>query len=193
MTEGEPLEHDWVEIVAGSPRVCATCGKTEGGAADSRFDPEKCEKLFGTWYGEQLVTGEFLGMTGCDEEVMVATTITFNDDGTYTMVATVDDQEAFEKMIEEFLYAQFEGFGMSRTEIDLLLAAQGQTMQGLVEESCKEILGQETQGVYYVANDELYMGESWDGEMIPDEIVVDGDQLTVYNADLDQTMVLTKV
>jgi outer membrane lipoprotein-sorting protein len=29
--------------------------------------------------------------------------------------------------------------------------------------------------------------------MIPDEIVVDGDQLTVYNADLDQTMVLTKV
>ena len=65
--------------------------------------------------------------------------------------------------------------------------------QQIVKETCDEMLGQEIQGVYYVSNDELYMGESWDAEMSTDEIVIDGDQLKVYNAEMDMAITLSKI
>jgi hypothetical protein len=193
LTEGEALGHDWVEGAEGEPRTCATCGRIEGSAADSRFDAAACEKLFGTWTGKETVTGEFLGMPGVEGQVEATTIITFNDDGTYSMTMKVDDQAGFEAMIVEYIYAMFAAEGMSKEQVDVMFALSGQSMQQIVKETCDEMLGQEMQGVYYVSNDELYMGESWDAEMSADEIVIDGDQLKVYNAEMDMAITLSKI
>ncbi len=206
LTEGAPLGHDWLEATLEAPQTCSRCGATEGSKlpSDSRFDADACQALFGTWEGKYIMTGEMMGDPSIPAMDMILR-ITFFDDGTYQEGARMEDEAAYQLLLEEYyitaLYQEFELQGFDQAQADaLMLEAYGmdistyaKVMAAAVDwtELFSSISGK---GVYYVADNVLYSGESWSSELMGDAFTLVGDTLSVEGmVEEGVTFVLKKV
>ena len=195
-TEGKALGHDWQDATTSTPKTCATCGATEGKPiqTDSRFQTDKCKALFGTWKSETVISGADLGLESFTDTITEVSYLTFNNDGTVDIVVVVEDKEAYVDFMTAFMYAMFQEMGMSKTQADqAIMAEYGMTVREYAAYACEAEGNTAMEMVYYVSNDELYMGESWHDELTPAEMVIKGNKLTLYDPDLDETLVLTRV
>lgn len=192
-TEGEALGHDWEEF--GAAKTCKTCGATEGGAAaDSRFQTEKCEMLFGSWKGEVTLTAGDLGMTSYEGSVTEIMHITFHADGTVKTVITIKNMDEYVDLMTAFMFEMYASMGLDREQAEeATMAEYNMTVRQYATMACEENNNVVTENVYYVNNGKLYTGESWDGKMTAAEIVVDGNTMTMQDPDLDQPVEFVRV
>ena len=192
LTEGEALGHDWQDATTELPKTCATCAATEGEkiTTDSRFTTAAPADLQGKWVTETTVGGEEMGLEGFDAELTMQVILELGNDGTFGMHFGVADEEAFTQAVIDYtaetLYATLEAEGMTREEADeAMKLAYGMdvktyaaaAMSGM---SFGDIMGMvDIEFVYFVEGDQLYLGESWDAQMVSTTYVLDGDTLTL--------------
>ena len=139
------------------------------------------------------MTGADLGVEMYEGQVKLYTTYTFNNDGTYSMITAVDDVTAFESLMLEFVYMLYDD-QVAREEIDaFLITLTGKTLQQTVDEICNEMLGASEQGVYYVADDQLYLGQTRESDMVSFKIVFNGDILQMYDPDYGEMLDYVKI
>ena len=195
-TQGEALGHAWQDATTEAPKTCATCGLTEGERiiTDPRFTTAATAQIQGKWGIEVPLTAEDLGLSDLEEPLVFVFVVEFCNDGNLKMYETVTDEEAFWKVIidvsVEAMYAEFAAQGIDRETADqAMIDTYGvdveeyltQTLGDLsINELMESIMGSVSgQGVYYVENDKLYTGFSWQSEMDEDEFSVEGDKLYI--------------
>ena len=134
-------------------------------------------------------------MEGLKGTLVMEMIFTFKNDGTAELVAKIKDMDAYIDMMTEYMYDLYAQMGFNKTQADQdFMSSMGMTIPEYAEKACKENDTETvSQNVYYVANDELYMGESWHAELTPAEIVVKGNKLTIYDSDMDQTVEFVRV
>jgi hypothetical protein len=178
------------------------------------FDPEACKDLFGTWSREmdfsQIIQDEMLGedMTlpdGFDYPCNAVFTFVFNNDGTCRAQMAVDPQQCKTLMIElavEVVYFSFEQDGLTREEVDqTFVTMMGMTVREYVETGIAESeedlsaeLNESYDGVYYVADGKIYMGDSWHEPMEDGgDYTLEGDTLKLIDPELEMELTLTRV
>jgi len=160
-----------------------------------KFDAEICAPLFGTWEGKFTLTEEMLGMFGMEgvEDVALKVTFTFifNEDGTLLRTMEIDPDSLVAFMVE-FMYITYEGFGMTRDEIDATfqqemgMSLEEYVIQNIASGELDYMLTQTTEEVYYVEDDRIYAGTSWTSRMEPQEFELDGKILTIFLTGEDQ-------
>ena len=195
-TEGEALGHTWQEATTEAPKTCTTCSATEGDRiiTDARFTTAASKELFGTWTGTMLFDGESgLGVViiGENLDFEVTYVYTFYNDGTVKYEGTVDE-EAFFRVLRivtiEQMYVTFEQENFTREEADeQFLSYYGMTIEEYVDDvlaqaSIEDFLDINMDGVYYVADGHIYMGESWEDDLIDYPYTLDGDTLVLVDA-----------
>ncbi len=178
-----------------------------------KFDAEACKDLFGTWSGEidltEMIIDETLdeGMTlpdGFDYPCNAVITFVFKNDGTCHAQMTVDPQQFKTMMIElavEAVYLSAEEQGMTRKQADEVFeSTMGMNIREYVETSFaenEEDLGAELNdsydGVYYVADGKIYMGDSWDQPLEGGAYTLEGDTLKLIDPELEMELTLTRV
>lgn len=183
--EGEAPGHDWAPATTEAPKTCKVCGKTEGEKiqVDSRFQTANCKHLFGVWsstYDNDLTSS---GLEGVVAKMKM--TLEFCNDGTLISATALADPNAFAEdmiaVVAEMYYELYETqYGVTRDQLDLMLSQQGMTMEDLCGEQVSEYINAfqtTTYMVYYVEDGKIYAGNDWESEMVPDELVLDGEQL----------------
>lgn len=202
--EGETKPHTWLDATVNAPKTCSVCGETEGEPLDAKslFDAQVCQPLFGSWEGEFVMTGEMMGDPSLPE-IRVILGITFHDDGTWSESVRLADEEAFQKVLTEYyiqvLYAEFEGYGMTKEEADqTMMEAYGKTVAEYAAALAQIIdinaaLGlSAVTGVYFVADGQLYFGQTWE-EMEAEPLLLEDGKLTLSVGDLSEAIILTRV
>ena len=204
LTEGDALGHVWEKATTEAPRTCSRCAATEGERiiTDERFVTGENRQLFGRWTGETVLTGEMLHLESYLEQVPVAVSFVFGEDGAMKKQLSLKDPAGLLaeliRITEERLYAQFEEIDMDREEADELFADSYEMsiseyaaaswaeadLEGMLE-----VHG--FQGVYYVSGDLLNTAANWTAEFRSGSFAVDGDRLTVTNPD-GSTLTLTR-
>lgn len=193
-TEGEALGHDWQDATTELPKTCAVCKLTEGEriVTDPRFTTAATADIQGTWILSFPMTGELMGLEGFDADIDCNYIFVLGNDGTTELSVAVADEEAFKSAMKEYLveelYAEFAAAGLNKTQADAaMVEAYGvdteqyadiimntMDMNAIFEAMC-------VSAVYYVADNQLYMGYSWELEMEPTEFTLEGDTLTLYD------------
>lgn len=193
LTEGEALGHIWEEATTEAPKTCVTCAATEGERiiTDSRFTTAATKDLHGSWVGELIIPGSMMDIDGFDYDLILAIRMVLGNDGTMSMgcsFANMDDFiSALTTYLAEVMYdtlaseypdrdeadaAFADVYGMTVTEYASSLVAE-QDFAGTLEAGFSAL---NFTGVYYVENNQLYTGTSWDLEMGGSEFVVNGDR-----------------
>lgn len=163
----------------------------------SKFDPEVCAPLFGTWEGELLIDGEMMGLgdtAGLEglEDLRVKMTFrsTFYTDGRARMEMLVD-MESMRTFVLEVTYATLiADMGLTREEANAEFEAEmGMTIEAYVDlmlgsSELAAMQHMEQEMVYYVEGDQIYAGESWNSYMTPEQFTLEGDTLTLTSASL---------
>lgn len=198
------VPHTWVDATIHAPKTCSICGETEGEPLDANalFDAQVCQPLFGTWQGEFVMTGEMMGDPSLPE-IRVILGITFRDDGTWTESVCLADEEAFQKVLTEYyiqvLYSEFAGHGLTKEEADqAMMEAYGKTVAEYAAALAQIIdinaaLGlSAVTGVYFVADGQLYFGQTWE-EMEAEPLLLEDGKLTLSVGDLSEAITLTRV
>ncbi|MBO5778407.1 MAG: hypothetical protein J6R82_02450 [Clostridia bacterium] len=178
------------------------------------FDPEACKDLFGTWSGEidlsemiydQMMDEDMALPDGFDYPCNAVFTFVFKNDGTCHAQMTVDPQQVKTMMIElavEFVYLSAEEQGMNRKQADeAFVAMMGMNVREYVETSFAENeedlsaeLNESHDGVYYVADGKIYMGDSWHQPMEDGgDFTLEGDTLKLIDPELEMELTLTRV
>lgn len=201
----ETKPHTWVDATTTAPKTCIICGKTEGKPLDvnTLFNAEACQMLFGTWEGEFAMTGEMMGDASLPE-MRVILSITFCNDGTYSETARLVDKEAFQKDLTDYyiqtLYATFEAqYGMTKEQADqAMMDTYGKDVAGyaallaLVVDVDALLAVSSGNGVYYVADGQLYAGRTGE-EMEAEPLLLEDGKLTLSVGDLSEAITLTRV
>lgn len=166
--------------------LMAGCGKEE-------------ESIVGTWetevdISEMLadVVSEAVGSTPevfAFEDLKITLVITFNEEGTYEMSCDeASAQEMFDELMDQmpaimtaYLEELLQGTGVT---VDQALAAQGTTMEELIEQSFSNdmvddmVSEMETNGDWEIEDGKLYLdGEECEYDLSGDELTIDiGDE-----------------
>ena len=209
LTEGEALGHDWQDATTEAPQTCAVCAATEGERiiTDERFTTAATADIQGTWAAELSLPGEMMGLEGLQEEIKLEIVLDLGNDGTMGMSYSMLNADTFMAAVETFivdsLYEEMEAAGYDREEINEgMVDTYGMT----VEEYAAAVVGEtdlnaiydalEINGVYYVADGQLYTGISWTMEMEPSDFTLEGDTLTLaedMNGLSDEALVFVRV
>lgn len=208
LEEGEVLDHTWLNATTETPKTCSVCGMTEGDRimTDERFKTASCSALFGDWRYEMTMSGEELELGGYIEEVPFVAVLTFTEDGRISIDLTFRDMEQFNQDLYagtvDAIYEQFEDLDMTREEADI---AFEDTYGMSVEEYCAELWAAvdwngvfdlfELDFVYYVEDGALYIAEAWEETFSATNYSINGDTMTLEDADLfgGTVLELTKV
>lgn len=194
-TEGDALGHSWNEATTEAPKTCATCGLTDGEriVTDSRFTTAACQKLFGSWACDYTSNvGDELGISveGESLDYTIHIRMVFSNDGKIEMLFSFDSEE-FRHVVEiataELTYVMLEGEGISRADADAALVADsGMTVPEYAASYAASLETEKSSnGVYYVSDDLLYFGDSWDEEMEPSSFTLDADTLSMQGTSLN--------
>lgn len=196
VTQGEALGHIWEDATTEMPKTCARCAATEGEriTTDERFTTQANEDLFGRWTGETVLSGEALHLENYMEQVPVAVTLIFGEDGTLEKQFAFKDGEALLaeliRITEERLYAPFEEADIDREEADEMFAESYEMTVSEYAASAWEdavlagmLDAHGFRGVYYAEGKTLHTAADWTAEFQSSSFTVDGDKLTVTNPD----------
>ena len=204
LTEGDALGHTWQEATTEAPKTCSTCGATEGERiiTDERFTTAASKEVFGTWSGTMLFDGEAemgISVEGENLDFNAIFTYTFYNDGTVNAVCQMEEEGFFRVLkiitIEE-LYISLEAENLTREEADtLFFSVYGMTIEEYVDAALAgmsiEDFSSTLEGVYYVSDSHIYMGDSW-SELTEDYIyTLEGDTMVMTDTYGD-TLTLTK-
>ena len=187
--EGEALGHSWVEATTENPKTCSTCGATEGERilTDPRFVTEVCQPLFGSWKGQLPTTAAENGLTGVEGEIVFDVVFTFYPDGTVTQQSDFADWEStkllFREYIEKEWYSQMAVQGMDAAAaeeamMDLYNMTVAEYAQLYVDGIDPDAAAQPVEMVYYSEGNTMFMGYSWDDEMMVVMWSIEGDVMT---------------
>lgn len=180
LPEREAIPHKWVEATTEEPKTCSECGKTEGERiiTDERFQTAACRDLFGKWAGKVEVPTESFdpALNPYGDTISIMMYMEYRNDGTMTMSMGLHEDSNFMDMMQHYtedaLYTEFEGMGYNRAEADAAFQeAYGMSISEYVRIELEKIDVDEMfadfseDGVYYVKDGLLYIGEDWDEEM----------------------------
>ncbi len=174
--------------------LCA-CGGDEGEKKEEKVVKTDSELFVGTWeykidmadqiYSELIYEFSDAADYIDFDEVLCVMTLTFNEDGTYKMTTGMDkdSKKAFEKSLEEGLYAYLEEalaleqeqLGMSDEDYEAAyMEAYGMTSAELCKETVDEavaefdlddLVGDEIEGNWKAKDGKLFMTEDLDDEI----------------------------
>ncbi len=203
LTEGEALGHDWAEATTEAPKTCGNCGLTEGEriVTDPRFTTAATAAVQGTWIATMESDGEDMGEPGFEGTISVSVVMELHNDGVMAMYMRIEDTSALNSYLVEAMYAELEAQGMDRAAADAAIKQQtGMTMEQYVDYlmtslDFNALLGfVNFNGVYYVEDDMLYSGMTWDSQMTGEGIILEGDTLTLITIENGQetTLVFTR-
>lgn len=197
LTEGEALGHSWVEATTEAPKTCTVCNATEGDkiVTDPRFTTASTQDIQGAWGLEYDMSPILaLELPGWDEPMNCLLMLELNNDGTWSMYMTIEDETVFRESMAHYtldlLYAEMAAEGYGQEEVDALMeSTYGMSTEEFVDASVAEMDLQELLsdandgGVYYVENGQLYMGFSWEASF-PEgtSYSLEGDSLTIESA-----------
>ena len=145
------------------------------------FNPNAAADLIGTWKGEMNLA-DIMESDNGELSCMVNVTMTFRNDGTYlvTMDLSYEDFKQFVIMVSEAMLR-------SIYTDEEFKAATGMTIAEYVANSCNDEslresydeMAEKTEGVYYVKDGVLYIGDSWDAPMEAADYTLSGNTLTM--------------
>lgn len=209
LTEGEALGHVWVDATTEAPKTCTTCSATEGERiiTDERFTTASTAAVQGKWASELTMTGDMLGIEGFDGTLSVRILLGFGNDGTMTIGYTTLNNEEFSQGLYDYLvavlYSELAAEGLDEeTANAAMVDYYGMTVEEYAEAITAEMdfaavfEALSITGVYYVEDDQLYTGLSWEMEMGPSAFSVEGDTLTMaeeLSGLTEETLVFTRV
>lgn len=206
-TEGEALGHTWTDATTEAPKTCTVCAATEGERiiTDPRFTTATASPILGSWSYVIPVTGEEMGIEGFEGQLDMRMSFDFGPAGDLEIIVGVEDEDAYmaamRTILIDSLYAEFELQGMNKEEADAaMVATYGLTMEQFADVSLATVdasqLEQTLTFVYYVEDDQIYVGLSWDATVMePTAFTVEGDTLTMYEDIVygtGETLVLTR-
>lgn len=188
LTEGEALGHTWIDATTEAPKTCETCQATEGERiiTDERFTTASTIDLQGKWGYTIEVTGEQIGEPNFSGTMSYTLVLELHNDGTMAMYMELGDLSGLKDYLLDTLYAEFAAQGLDKATADAAIKQNtGMTMEQYVDYALgmidfNTILGSVNfEGVYYVEDDLLYSGLTWDGEISGDKFILEGDTLTL--------------
>ena len=192
LTEGEALGHTWVDATTEAPKTCSACGETEGERiiTDERFTTASTADIQGTWEWIVNVNGEMIGEPDFPGEIGMKMTMILGNDGSMAMTVELADEDAFKADMAEYmidmLYTELAAAGLDQAAADAaMLQAYGMNVADYVAFALDSMDFNELmtdanrEGVYYVADSTLYIGDSWTDTMTPTPFSFDGDKLTM--------------
>lgn len=188
-TEGEALGHSWVDATTENPKTCSVCAATEGEriVTDPRFTTETCKPLFGVWMGQLTTTAEENGLIGVEGEIIFDVVFTFNPDGTVIQQSTFADWEStkilFRECVEASYYSQMAAQGMDAAAAEKAMMQQynmtvSEYAQAYVDGIDPKNADNSVEMVYYSEGNTMFMGYSWDSEMMAVMWSIEGDVMT---------------
>jgi hypothetical protein len=195
--------------------ISETLYDASGNPADfsDRFDPEACKDFVGTWKAEldllEMMAGEMEGegvqlpddfAYSCNAVM----SLIFRNDGTYSAILSVDPEEYKTMLIEltvEIMYISFEEEGMTRDEADVAFKAMmNMTIREYVvlslEEGGDELLdslNETANGVYYVQDDMIYLGENWSQQMEGGKYAFENGALTLTEPEMEMEITFRRI
>ena len=210
VTEGEALGHDWQDATTELPQTCAVCAVTEGERiiTDPRFTTAKTAAIQGKWSCVLHMTGEAMGMDDFENGMDLELIVNFSNDGALTMSCTIANEEAFMDALVaytvETTYADFASQGYNKEAADQLVKeTSGMTMEEYIRSyletfdfnSMFEGIFSALNAVYYMEDDVLYTGLSWDLPMEVDSYTLENGTLVIdsLNEEMGQECVFTRV
>lgn len=196
MEQGEAAGHSWQDATTETPRTCAVCNLTEGERiiTDPRFTTAAASELFGPWSFDTAIAAELIGIPGSAQPVPIRFTADFANDGSFKFsTAFLDEAAVMDALLSyslELSYQQLEAQGISREAADeyaqnnLGMSMTDYVRQTMGAVSLNDILARIfdtglTGGVYYVQDGSLYLGFTWDTDMIPSDFSIEGDALSI--------------
>lgn len=194
LTEGAPLGHQWTKATTENPTTCENCGMTEGERiiTDPRFTTESTADLQGKWVLEVKTGAEDMGLPDFEGKTTFLLYMTFGEAGDlgFSIEVTEELIDAMRAYTIDSVYAEYAAQGVSQEAANDAFAAEtGMTIEDYVNQFvsadfmngifAETFAALGLNGVYYVQNGTLYVGESWDGEMNSKEYTLNGDQLVI--------------
>ena len=194
LTEGAMLEHTWVDATTEAPKTCAACGATEGEKIDTdpRFTTANTKDFYGLWVCDISLPGAATGLADFETPFQLQLNMALANDGTAAVTATLlnADELAADLVVymSDLLYASLEEQNMTKEDADAyIMNTFGMTMT----DYCTVVVDAmdlphlfdsvAVNGVYYVADGEFAIGDSWDATMDVSEYTLDGDTLTLHS------------
>ena len=199
LTEGEALGHAWVDATTEAPKTCETCGLTEGEriVTDPRFTTAATAAVQGKWISTIEADGDAMGEPNFEGTISFSIVLELGNDGTMAMYIQLEDTSALNSYLMEAMYTEFEAQGLDRATADAAIKQQtGMSMEQYVDYlmsmlDFNALLGfVNVNGVYYVEDDMLYSGMSWDAQMTGEGIILEGDTLSLVTIEDGQESIV---
>lgn len=199
LTEGEALGHAWVDATTEAPKTCETCGLTEGEriVTDPRFTTAATAAIQGKWISTIEADGDAMGEPNFEGTISFSIVLELGNDGTMAMYIQLEDTSALNSYLMEAMYKEFEAQGLDRATADAAIKQQtGMSMEQYVDYlmsmlDFNALLGfVNVNGVYYVEDDMLYSGMSWDAQMTGEGIILEGDTLSLVTIEDGQESIV---
>lgn len=174
-TVGEPAGHAWIDATYTTPKTCSVCNKTEGTklTAKEAFSANPCNWLYGSWSGSVYIPGSSIGSGNFPTKIKLVITVTFNPDGTYKETIEMGNKGEFirgvESYYEDLFYEDLSDKGYAKSEADeVMILAYGMNVKSYAKKLAAEtdwaaMVQSSKNGVYFIYNEKLYMGNSWSG------------------------------
>ena len=195
LSQGEKLPHSWMDATTEEPETCQYCGITQGDKilTDARFTTADNQALFGIWKFA-LDAGElFPELQSVSKGFVFVLSLEFHNDGTLELFAAEEDINSFLVQFREaylaMIYTGFEAAGMDKEDAqEFVMDTLGMTVEEYADAQLAEMnfetnlrqgLGSfSNRGVYYVDEDLLYVGSSWEDPMVGTPFLLEGDMLS---------------
>lgn len=199
LTEGEALGHTWVDATTEAPKTCETCGLTEGEriVTDPRFTTAATAAVQGKWISTIEADGDTMGEPNFEGTISFSIVLELGNDGTMSMYMQLEDTSALNSYLMEAMYKEFEAQGMDRATADAAIKQQtGMSMEQYMDYlmsmlDFNALLGfVNVNGVYYVEDDMLYSGMTWDSQMTGEGIILEGDTLSLVTIEDGQETIV---
>ncbi len=150
------------------------------------FDKDAAKDLIGSWTTTLDVKDLFLGeadIPKIDLPCNMTVNFTFRNDGTCHLAVEFDEEE-YKAFMIEMIYVSGEAEGVSRPVMDAVFQQQsGMTIAEYVDlyitEGISTMDGLNKDGVYYVADGMLYVGDNWNNPLEGSEYTLEGGTLTL--------------
>lgn len=192
-TEGEAPGHTWQEATTEAPQTCSVCQLTEGEKinTDPRFTTDATKEIQGKWTCDTVLNyAEMLGVEGYLEEVEVTLIYEFKNNGDLVQTIEVHDQLAFidgmKKFTADVLYASMAQQGISKAQTDAAIQQEfGMTTEEYINKEVESMDYEELfegmvgEGVYYVTDGKVWMGNSWLNEFESSEYTLENGILII--------------
>ena len=190
-TDGVLGDHKWQDATTELPKTCSVCQVTEGERiiTDARFKTANCKDLFGTWVSELEIPGNQFVDENFTGVLYLNYTIIFNQDGTYREVLKMLNKEQFNQSVIQYyietLYAEFSAQGYNKEQADKsMVSAFGMNVEDYSKKLASAfnwdaLFSADVDGVYFIADDKLHSGKSWDDTLTVDSYTLTDDTLAI--------------